>query len=60
MTAYEDLSLYEPEKILDAASRTLDLSRPRPARRTRPHALTTPEAPASHVLAGASVLPPAL
>ncbi len=28
MTAYEDLSLYEPEKILQAASRTLDLSRP--------------------------------
>ncbi|MGW7661899.1 SAM-dependent methyltransferase [Streptomyces sp. NPDC054756] len=28
VTAYEDLSLYEPEKILDAASRTLDLSRP--------------------------------
>ncbi|MFE7274368.1 SAM-dependent methyltransferase [Streptomyces sp. NPDC057623] len=28
VTAYEDLSLYEPEKILQAASRTLDLSRP--------------------------------
>ncbi|WP_328427636.1 SAM-dependent methyltransferase [Streptomyces sp. NBC_00443] len=28
VTAYEDLSLYEPEKILEAASRTLDLSRP--------------------------------
>ena len=28
MTAYEDLSLFEPEKILEAASRTLDLSRP--------------------------------
>ncbi|MFD5012937.1 SAM-dependent methyltransferase [Streptomyces chartreusis] len=27
-TAYEDLSLYEPETILEAASRTLDLSRP--------------------------------
>ncbi|GGX13427.1 SAM-dependent methyltransferase [Streptomyces chartreusis] len=27
-TAYEDLSLYEPEEILEAASRTLDLSRP--------------------------------
>ncbi|MCL8014792.1 SAM-dependent methyltransferase [Streptomyces sp. AS02] len=27
-TAYEDLSLYEPEKILEAAGRTLDLSRP--------------------------------
>jgi hypothetical protein len=28
VTAYEDLSLYDPEKILEAASRTLDLSRP--------------------------------
>ncbi|MFG2552837.1 SAM-dependent methyltransferase [Streptomyces sp. NPDC048581] len=28
VTAYEDLSLYEPEKILQAASRTLDLTRP--------------------------------
>ncbi|MET9968155.1 SAM-dependent methyltransferase [Streptomyces sp. NPDC006356] len=28
VTAYEDLSLYEPERILEAASRTLDLSRP--------------------------------
>ncbi|MEV8086283.1 SAM-dependent methyltransferase [Streptomyces nigra] len=28
VTAYEHLSLDEPEKILDAASRTLDLSRP--------------------------------
>ncbi|QKZ21529.1 SAM-dependent methyltransferase [Streptomyces chartreusis] len=28
VTAYEDLSLYEPETILEAASRTLDLSRP--------------------------------
>ncbi len=27
-TAYEDLSLYEPERILEAAARTLDLSRP--------------------------------
>ncbi|MFV0135989.1 SAM-dependent methyltransferase [Streptomyces sp. HMX87] len=27
-TAYEDMSLYEPEKILEAAGRTLDLSRP--------------------------------
>ncbi|MFJ8533412.1 SAM-dependent methyltransferase [Streptomyces sp. NPDC093591] len=27
-TAYEDLSLYEPDKILAAASRTLDLTRP--------------------------------
>ncbi len=27
-TAYEDMSLYEPERILEAASRTLDLSRP--------------------------------
>lgn len=28
VTAYEDLSLYEPDKILEAASRTLDLTRP--------------------------------
>jgi hypothetical protein len=27
-TAYEDLTLYEPEKILEAASQTLDLTRP--------------------------------
>ncbi|MEU1179221.1 SAM-dependent methyltransferase [Streptomyces sp. NPDC005820] len=27
-TSYEDLSLYEPERILEAAARTLDLSRP--------------------------------
>ncbi|MET9909917.1 SAM-dependent methyltransferase [Streptomyces sp. NPDC006476] len=28
VTAYEDLSLYEPERILEAAGRTLDLTRP--------------------------------
>jgi hypothetical protein len=28
VTAYEDLSLYEPERILEAAGRTLDLSQP--------------------------------
>ncbi|NUR44326.1 MAG: SAM-dependent methyltransferase [Streptomyces sp.] len=28
VTAYEDLSLYEPERILDQAGKTLDLSRP--------------------------------
>ncbi|MBT2417193.1 SAM-dependent methyltransferase [Streptomyces sp. ISL-22] len=28
VTAYEDLSLFEPAKILEAASRTLDLTRP--------------------------------
>ncbi|MFC8870777.1 SAM-dependent methyltransferase [Streptomyces sp. NPDC057148] len=28
VTSYEDMSLYEPEKILQAAARTLDLSRP--------------------------------
>jgi hypothetical protein len=28
VTAYEDLSLYEPERILEAASKTLDLTRP--------------------------------
>ncbi|MEU1518118.1 SAM-dependent methyltransferase [Streptomyces sp. NPDC005811] len=27
-TSYEDLSLYEPDRILEAAARTLDLSRP--------------------------------
>ncbi|MFF5188142.1 SAM-dependent methyltransferase [Streptomyces sp. NPDC000345] len=27
-TAYEDLSLYEPDRILEAAARTLDLTRP--------------------------------
>jgi hypothetical protein len=28
VTAYEDLSLYEPERIVEAAGRTLDLTRP--------------------------------
>ncbi|MEU3839168.1 SAM-dependent methyltransferase [Streptomyces sp. NPDC028635] len=28
VTAYEDLSLYDPEKIIEAAGRTLDLTRP--------------------------------
>ncbi|MEU1267182.1 SAM-dependent methyltransferase [Streptomyces sp. NPDC005799] len=28
VTAYEDLSLYDPERILEAAGRTLDLTRP--------------------------------
>lgn len=28
VTAYEDLSLYDPERILEAASKTLDLTRP--------------------------------
>jgi hypothetical protein len=28
VTAYEDLSLHEPDRILEAASRTLDLTRP--------------------------------
>ncbi|MEU6380299.1 SAM-dependent methyltransferase [Streptomyces sp. NPDC046909] len=28
VTAYEDLSLYDPEGVLEAASRTLDLTRP--------------------------------
>ncbi|MDG9716841.1 SAM-dependent methyltransferase [Streptomyces sp. DH24] len=28
VTSYEDMSLYEPERILEAATKTLDLSRP--------------------------------